>query len=113
MMPPKVREQAKVVESALEGAGWRVVSEEPPFENEWWAYAFWRVESVWSPSGASFVLAFTENDPYHEMRWLAATRERPRTFSWDDRMMSLSRGWLDELPGFVDSLADFRRANGG
>jgi hypothetical protein len=105
-----LKQQPAVVAAALERAGWHVVEREQPFTDEWWADEIWTIESLWSPQGARAFLTFATIDLDHDLKYLVATRERPnhQAISETRSQMYLGRGWQNELPGFVESLGEFR-----
>jgi hypothetical protein len=111
MLPLEMKQQADTIVAWLARNGWEVVLRESPFEDEWWAYEIWVAESVWSPQGLRVYLTFTQIDPDNDLRYLIATKERPKyDCKFAEPQMSLLRGWEKALPAFMEELARSREA---
>jgi hypothetical protein len=103
---------AEELRRALADGGWHVESVHDG--DEWWCREWWQLRSIWSPSDAKAFVAFLV-DPQDQSQtpkiWAVRASRRPparREDLQDERTMSLSRRWRQELPDFIQYLATLR-----
>ena len=96
--------------------GWRLADIE---ENlAWWADEMWLLESVWSPAGCHACLTFLVDPQFEGNRkkgeavWaVKASKLKPVSShkGEHDVLLSLGRGWRNDLPVFFDQMNELRR----
>lgn len=103
--------QRQIIREMLIENGWKITELEGG-ELDWWASEMWRIESVWSPIGATAYVTFLFEPMDAKEVWdIAASSEKLEHRNGGANCFYLnikSSGWKKNLPQFIKSISEFR-----
>lgn len=98
--------QRQTIREKLIENGWQITELEGG-ELDWWANEMWRIESVWSPIGATAFVTFMLEPEYAEEVWeITVSAEKP--VNRNGNFGISLKGWEKELPEFMKYLTEIR-----
>ena len=98
--------QKQTIREKILENGWNITELEN-VELDWWASEMWRIESVWSPIGATAFVTFLLEPENMEYVWAIMASEKKPVNRFGNFTLSL-KGWESDLSAFTNFLSDIR-----